>query len=101
MQAYLDQQIQYLSGVGPKRAQLLKSELDIVTVRDMLQYYPYRYIDRTKFYKIREINGQMPYIQLKVRFVSARTTAGKPSDRLNAIGCDGSGCLALGRFGGT
>ena len=101
MPAFLDQEIQYLSGVGPKRAQLLKSELDIVTVRDMLQYYPYRYIDRTKFYKIREINGQMPYIQLKVRFVSARTTAGKPSDRLNAIVTDGTGFLELVWFKGT
>jgi len=101
MSHFLDQEIQYLPGVGPKRAQLLENELDIKTVRDMLQYYPYRYIDRTKFYKINEINSQLPYIQLKVKFVSVRVSGAKLTERLNAIVTDGTGFLELVWFKGV
>jgi len=101
MSHFLDQEIQYLSGVGPKRAELLAKELDIVTVRDMLQYYPYRYIDRTKFYKIREITSQLPYIQIKVTFVSVRVSGEKLTERLNAVVTDGTGFLELVWFKGV
>ena len=101
MSHFLDQEIQYLPGVGPKRAEILASELQIVTARDMLQYYPYRYIDRTKFYQIREINSQLPYIQLKVKFISARTSGEKVNQRLNAMVTDGTGFLELVWFKGV
>ena len=101
MSHFLDQEIQYLSGVGPKRAELLEKELGIVTVRDLLQYYPYRYIDRTKFYKIREINSQLPYIQLKVKFVSVRVSGDRMTERLNAVVTDGTGFLELVWFKGV
>jgi len=52
MQEFLDTSIAFLPGVGPKRAELLGKELNIVTYRDLLYYFPYKYIDRTKFYKI-------------------------------------------------
>ncbi len=95
MSHILDQDIQYLSGVGPKKAEILFSELGITTVRDMLQYYPYRYIDRSKFYKINEITGALPYIQVKARFISLRTTGEKFSQRLTAVVTDGTGFLEL------
>ena len=57
--------IKYLPGVGPKRAELLNKELEIFTYLDLLHYYPYKYIDRSKTYKINEIDGSMPYIQLR------------------------------------
>jgi len=101
MSHFLDQEIQYLSGVGPIRAELLEKELGIVTVRDLLQYYPYRYIDRTKFYKIREINSQLPYIQLKVKFVSVRVSGDRMTERLNAVVTDGTGFLELVWFKGV
>lgn len=65
MSEFLGQDIKFLPGVGPKRAELLKKELKIETFSDLLYYFPYKYIDRTKFYKIGEINAQMPHIQVK------------------------------------
>ncbi len=65
MQQYLQQDIQFLPGVGPKRADLLREELKINTVEDLLTYYPYRYVDRSRFYKISEITSDMPFIQIR------------------------------------
>jgi ATP-dependent DNA helicase RecG len=65
MADFLDSNITYLTGVGPKRAELLSKELNINTFRDLLYYFPYKYIDRTKFYKISELDGDLPYVQLK------------------------------------
>ena len=65
MQQYLQQDIQFLPGVGPKRADLLREELNINTFEDLLTYYPYRYVDRSRFYKISEITSDMPFIQLR------------------------------------
>ena len=65
MQQYLQQDIQFLPGVGPKRAELLKQELKINTVEDLLTYYPYRYVDRSRFYKISEVSSDLPFIQLR------------------------------------
>ena len=62
--------IKYLPGVGQKRAELLARELNIRSYRDMLYYFPYKYIDRSKTYRIAEITGTMPYIQPKGRIVS-------------------------------
>ena len=65
--------IKYLHGVGPKRAELLASELGIRSYYDLLHYYPFRYVDKSKIHKICEINGEMPYIQLKGVFVAFAT----------------------------
>ena len=65
MQELLDTDIKFLQGVGPKRAEILDKELNIRTFRDLLYYFPYRYIDRTRFYHIREMNGDLPYIQIR------------------------------------
>ena len=73
----LDSDIQYLSGVGPKRAALLKSELGIATIGDLLRIYPFRYIDRSRIYRIAEIGGDA-FVQVKGRVVS-RTLYGPQS----------------------
>ena len=59
------QDIKYLPGVGPQRAVTLNKELGIYTLHDLLYYFPYKYVDRSRIYSIREIDGTMPYIQLK------------------------------------
>ncbi|NLB93621.1 MAG: hypothetical protein GX792_09380, partial [Bacteroidales bacterium] len=61
MPGFLSQDIKFLPGVGPRRAELLDKELNIKTFGDLIYYFPYKYIDRTRFYKISEINAQMPY----------------------------------------
>lgn len=65
MKDLLDTDIKFLSGVGPKRAELLNKELNISTYRDLIYYFPYKYIDRTKFYKIEELDPDMPAVQVK------------------------------------
>ena len=64
MTVFLDQEIKFLPGVGPKRAEILNKELQIFTFGDLLYYYPYKYIDRTKFYKISEIREKTTYYDL-------------------------------------
>ena len=65
MQDFLDSNITYLTGVGPKRADLLSKELNINTFRDLLYYFPYKYIDRTRFYRIAELDPDLPLVQIK------------------------------------
>lgn len=87
--------IKYLPGVGPKRAELLNKELEIFTYLDLLHYYPYKYIDRSKTYKINEIDGSMPYIQLRGKIVSYTTHGEGARRRLTALFSDGSGVIEL------
>lgn len=65
MQNFLETNITYLSGVGSKRAELFSKELNINTFRDLLYYFPYRYIDKTKFYKIAELEPDLPFVQVR------------------------------------
>ena len=92
--------IKYLPGVGPKRAELLNKELEIFTYLDLLHYYPYKYIDRSKTYKINEIDGSMPYIQLRGKIVSYTTHGEGARRRLTALFSDGSGVIELVWFKG-
>lgn len=64
-----DTDIKFLKGVGEQRAKLLADQLDIHTFRDLLEYYPFRYVDRSKFYKIAELRGEMPLLQIRGRFI--------------------------------
>ena len=101
MQQYLQQDIQFLPGVGPKRADLLREELNINTLEDLLTYYPYRYVDRSKFYKISDVTSDMPFIQIKGK-IRGYTSAGKGrGKRLVADFTDGSGRLELVWFRGA
>ena len=66
----LDQDIMYLHGVGPKRKEILSKELGINTWRDLLEYYPYKYVDRSKVYKIAELRGDMAFVQVVGKILS-------------------------------
>jgi ATP-dependent DNA helicase RecG len=65
MSGFFDTPVEFLKGVGPQRAALLNKELSIFTFGDLIQYYPFRYEDRTKFYNIQAIRDEMPYVQVK------------------------------------
>jgi len=95
MPDFLDQEIKFLTGVGPKRAETLKKELKLLTFRDLVYYYPYKYIDRTKFYKISEIHAGMPYIQVKGVIRAIETIGSKPKERLTARFYDNTGSIEL------
>lgn len=95
------QNIQYLKGVGPKRAGLLGDELKIFSVRDLLYTFPYKYVDRSRIYRISEIDGTMPYIQLKGRIQSFETIGEGRQRRLVAYFTDGTGVIELVWFQGV
>jgi len=95
MPEFLDQEIKFLPGVGPKRADLLYKELKIKTYRDLIYYFPFKYIDRTKFYNISEIHSQMPYIQVKGRIRSLETVGTGNKQRLSAQFYDNTGTIEL------
>ena len=92
--------IKYLAGVGPQRASLMNKELNIFSLQDLLYYFPYKYVDRSKVYQIREIDGNMPYIQLKGRILSFETIGEGRQRRLIAHFSDGAGVVDLVWFQG-
>ncbi len=92
--------LKYLQGVGPRRAELLAKELNIRSIEDLIYYFPYKYIDRSKTYKIAEISGQMPFIQLRGRILSYETIGEGRSARLTARFSDGTGVIELVWFKG-
>ena len=88
----LHQDIQYLPGVGPNRKKMLSEELGIKTIGDLLQYYPYRYVDRSRLYSIRELTGDMPFVQVKGFILSFETfKMNGRKERVVAHFTDGSG----------
>jgi len=101
MQDFLETNITYLPGVGPKRAELLNKELNIFTYRDLLFYFPFKYIDRTKFYKISELDPDLPYVQLKGVIKGYSTEGFGAGKRLVADFQDDTGNLKLVWFKGT
>ena len=92
--------ITYLSGVGPQRAALLGKEASIFTLHDLLYYFPYKYVDRSRIYTIRELNGNMPYIQLRGQILSFETAGEGRQRRLIAHFSDGTGVVDLVWFQG-
>lgn len=70
MHSILDQDIMYLTGVGPRKKEILSKELNINTFGDLLEYYPYKYVDRTQIYRIAQLQGDMPYVQVKGHILS-------------------------------
>jgi ATP-dependent DNA helicase RecG len=88
----LQQDIQYLTGVGPNRRKMLSDELGIQTFGDLLQYYPYKHIDRSRLYSIRELTGDMPFVQVKGTILSFETfKMSARKERVIAHFTDGSG----------
>lgn len=98
----LDQDIMYLPGVGPKRKEILSKELNIQTWRDLLEYYPYKYVDRSKIYTIDELNGSIPFVQIKGKILSFEEFSnGTRRKRIVAHFSDGHGVVDLVWFRGT
>lgn len=97
----LDTPIAYLKGVGPKKSELLINELDVNTFGDLLDCFPFRYIDKTKVHKIRDITPQTQYIQLKGILTNIQTFGEKRSRRLVAKLKDGTGSIELIWFRGV
>ncbi len=100
MSEFLNTEIKFLTGVGSKRAELLQNELNIFTFEDLLWYFPYRYVDRSKFYKIDELTSEIPYVQVKGRFIKFETIGENRARRLIAYFSDGSGVIELVFFQG-
>jgi ATP-dependent DNA helicase RecG len=92
--------IKFLQGVGPKRAKLFNEELSIFSVEDLLKHYPYRYIDKSKFYKIKEIREEMPFIQIKGKIIKIEKKGEGRKQRLSAIFSDGDDYIELVWFQG-
>ncbi len=101
MPGFFNTKIEFLKGVGPQKAALLNKELLIFTYGDLLQHYPFRYEDRTRFYDIREINASLPYVQLKGRIRSKELIGAGRKKRLVAHFHDDTGSIELIWFGGV
>ena len=102
MSSILDQDIMYLSGVGPRRKEILSKELNIRTFGDLLQYYPYKYVDRSRIYTIAELWGDMPFVQIKGRILSFEEFAmGARKKRVVAHFSDETGVADLVWFQGS
>lgn len=98
--SYFDTSLEFLKGVGPQRAALLQKELDLHTFGDLLQHYPFRHEDRTRFYAIREVNESMPHVQVKGKITNLQVIGGGFKKRLVGVLTDGTGELELVWFQG-
>jgi len=92
--------IKFLPGVGPKKADLLSKELGIKSVEDLLRHYPYKYVDRSRFYYLHEVSEDMPFIQVKGQIVRFEKIGEGHSQRLTAIFTDGHSTIELVWFKG-
>lgn len=100
-QNILDTPIEYLKGVGPQRAAVLKKELQIFTYKDLINFYPFKYLDRTKYYKINELTANLnSEIQLVGKIIRLKTVEQKRGSRLVAVFTDGTAEMELIWFQG-
>ncbi len=93
--------IKYISGIGPQKADILNKELKIFSVLDLIYYFPYKYVDRSRIYYVHEVDGNMPYIQLKGKILSFETIGEGKQRRLIAHFSDGTGVVDLVWFQGV
>jgi len=100
MSGILSQDIKFLTGVGPRKSVILNQELKVFTIGDLIYYFPYKYVDRTKFYTIREVNSSLPHIQVKGRITGMEMIGTGRNERLVAYLTDGTGILELIWFQG-
>lgn len=101
MSTFLQKPIEYLKGVGPQRGDILKKELRIFTIGDLLSQYPYRYIDRSRIYKIAEIQSDEAYVQVKGIIRNIQEVGQQRGKRLTAILSDDTGNIELIWFQGA
>lgn len=95
------QDIKFLPGVGPKKADILAKELDIRSVDDLLHHYPFKYVDRSRFYYLHEISEEMPFIQVKGKILRFEKVGEGHNQRLTAIFTDGKETIELVWFKGV
>ena len=101
MSNFFRTKIEFLKGIGPQRAALLQTELNIFTYGDLIQHYPFRYLDRTQFYKIADLDEGLPFVQVK-GFVKSKELLGEGrKQRLSVILQDTTGELELVWFKGV
>ena len=100
MSSFFETPIEFLKGVGPQRAKLLNEELGVYNYADLLQVYPFRYEDRTRFYKIKELNDALPSVQLVARISQFEMVGPPRRQRLVAHAHDNTGELELVWFKG-
>ena len=91
----LDRPIEYLKGIGPQRAEVLKKELNIFLYKDLLTYFPFRYVDRTKFHTISQASDEMPFIQLRGFLLKMDLVGQKSTKRLVVLFKDNTGIIEL------
>ncbi len=96
----LSAKLEFIKGIGPAKAELLKKELQINSVEDLLNHFPFRYIDKTKIHKISELNGAEDYVQLKGQILQAQLLGAGRAKRLVAQFSDQSGVIELIWFQG-
>ncbi|MCB0396222.1 MAG: ATP-dependent DNA helicase RecG [Flavobacteriales bacterium] len=101
MRAFLSTPIEYLKGVGPQRADTLKTESGIFFFEDLLRLFPFRYIDRTRFYKVNELKGDLPYVQVKGQITTLKAVPLKRGQKLTARFEDETGSVELVWFQGV
>ncbi|MEO8146553.1 MAG: ATP-dependent DNA helicase RecG [Bacteroidia bacterium] len=92
---FFSREVKFLKGAGPQRAELLQQEYGIKTYGDLIQHFPYRWIDRSKFYKINELNEDSPYIQLRGKIKTITAAGEKRTNRLMATFFDDTGSIDL------
>ena len=98
----LSQDIMYLPGVGPNRKEIFNKELSVRTWGDLLEYYPYKYVDRSRIYAIHELTGDMPFVQIRGRILSFEEfEMSARKKRVVAHFSDGHGVVDLVWFTGT
>ena len=100
MPGILEQDIKFLPGVGPRKALILNQELKVFTLGELIYYFPYKYVDRTKFYTIKEIDSSLPFIQVKGRITGMEMLGVGRNQRLVAYFTDGTGLIELIWFQG-
>jgi ATP-dependent DNA helicase RecG len=98
---FFNTKIEFLKGVGPQRAALLQTELNIFTYGDLIQHYPFRYLDRTQFYQIADVHEELPFIQVKGRIRAKELLGEGRKQRLSVILSDDTGELELVWFKGV
>ncbi|WP_443936982.1 ATP-dependent DNA helicase RecG [Pedobacter sp. MW01-1-1] len=91
----LNTPVEFIKGVGPTKADVLKKDLQIFTYLDLLQHYPFRYIDRTQYVKINQLNPNAPYVQIIGRVISKKTIGDKRAKRIVAVFKDDTGTMEL------
>ena len=91
----LNQSIEFIKGIGPARSKLLSEELNLKTVKDLIDFYPYRYIDRSRFFKINELPKNQSEVQIVGKIRSIKRTKVRFRDRLNCEFYDSTGKVDL------